>query len=58
MVDAGCKWDAQTALARAELLRPFRLKWLEEPLDQDDAAGYSALCGATPAVPIFTSTSE
>jgi L-alanine-DL-glutamate epimerase-like enolase superfamily enzyme len=51
MVDVGCKWDAATALARAEMLAPLRIAWLEEPLSQDDLAGYRRLCRQA-AVPI------
>jgi L-alanine-DL-glutamate epimerase-like enolase superfamily enzyme len=51
MVDAGCCWDAPTALARAERLEPYRITWLEEPLSQDDLPGYAALCLEAP-VPI------
>ncbi len=51
MVDAGCKWDAPTALARAKSFEPFGLRWLEEPLSQDDLKGYERLCRESP-VPI------
>src|SRR5262245_27033107 len=51
MVDAGCKWDAATALERARLLEPFKLRWLEEPLSQDDRKGYTQLCPQSP-IPI------
>ncbi len=51
MVDAGCAWDAETAYARAQLLAPFNLFWIEEPLSQDDLRGYRELCGRSP-VPI------
>src|SRR5438876_70582 len=46
MVDAGLCWDAATALRRAQLLAPYRVAWLEEPLAQDDLAGYATLCPA------------
>ena len=46
-MDAGCKWDAATAVTRAALLAPFHIMWLEEPLSQDDDAGYAELCAAT-----------
>ncbi|HAA69533.1 MAG: mandelate racemase [Planctomycetaceae bacterium] len=51
MVDAGCKWDAETALERAHLLAPLEIRWLEEPLSQDDRQGYATLCPQSP-VPI------
>lgn len=51
MVDVGCKWDADTALDRAEMLSDLKLKWLEEPLSQDDPKGYAKLCSKSP-IPI------
>jgi L-rhamnonate dehydratase len=57
MVDVGCKWDAKTALARAELLAPLNIKWLEEPLSQDDLKGYGELCRHSP-VPIAAGEGE
>ena len=51
MVDAGQCWDAAKALARAQRLEPYRIGWLEEPLSQDDLAGYAELCSEAP-VPI------
>ena len=35
-VDANCKFDRETALAYAEALAPFGLRWLEEPCDPLD----------------------
>ncbi len=57
MVDAGCAWDADTALARAERLAEFDLEWLEEPLTQDDLAGYRHLAERSP-VPIAAGEGE
>ena len=57
MVDAGCKWDVATALERARLLQPFGLRWLEEPLSQDDLKGYAQLCSQSP-VPIAAGEGE
>lgn len=51
MVDAGHAWEWPTALERAKLLAPFNIRWLEEPLSQDDRAGYAELCPRSP-VPI------
>src|SRR5438067_3994628 len=51
MVDAGQCWDAATALERAQRLEPYGIAWLEEPLSQDDLAGYAELCPRSP-VPI------
>lgn len=47
MIDAGCPWDARTAMRRERLFRPYRLAWLEEPLHQDDVAGYGRLAAAS-----------
>lgn len=57
MVDVGCKWDADTALARAHAMVPFNLEWLEEPLSQDDLKGYAQLCGQSP-IPIAAGEGE
>lgn len=51
MVDAGHAWEVETARQRARLLAPLGIGWLEEPLSQDDRAGYSQLCADSP-VPI------
>lgn len=51
MVDAGHAWTWPTAMQRAELLMPLNIRWLEEPLSQDDRAGYGELCPRSP-VPI------
>ncbi len=51
MVDAGHAWEWPTALERAELLAPLNIRWLEEPLSQDDRRGYAELCPRSP-VPI------
>lgn len=51
MVDAGHAWDINTALERVQVLAPTGIVWLEEPLSQDDRAGYAKLCENSP-VPI------
>jgi L-rhamnonate dehydratase len=51
MVDAGCAFDAETALSRAHALALRDVRWLEEPLDYDDLEGYTWLCERSP-VPI------
>jgi len=49
MVDAGRVWTADEAICRApELLERFALRWLEEPLHEDDLAGYARLAAAAP----------
>lgn len=48
MVDAGHKFDVDTALQRAKLIEPFNITWFEEPLSQDDRKGYARLCAESP----------
>jgi L-alanine-DL-glutamate epimerase-like enolase superfamily enzyme len=49
MVDAGRIWTADEAVRRApELFERFALRWLEEPLHEDDLAGYARLAAAAP----------
>ena len=47
LIDAGMAWDVPTAIARCERFAPYRLFWLEEPLQAYDVAGYTALAAAT-----------
>jgi L-alanine-DL-glutamate epimerase-like enolase superfamily enzyme len=51
MIDAGCIWDARTALQRAKAFEQYNLVWLVEPLRSDDVAGYRWLRGRSP-IPI------
>jgi L-rhamnonate dehydratase len=47
MVDAGRRWEAAEAIPRvAEIFDRYELDWVEEPLREDDLAGYEALCRA------------
>jgi L-rhamnonate dehydratase len=49
MVDAGRIWSADEAVHRApELFERFALRWLEEPLHEDDLVGYARLAAAAP----------
>jgi L-alanine-DL-glutamate epimerase-like enolase superfamily enzyme len=57
LVDAGCVWDARTALARAKAFNDYRIGWLEEPLDPDDVDGYVWLRDRSP-VPIAAGEEE
>ena len=57
VVDAAQAWDLPTAQARAALFAPYRLGWIEEPLDRDDIAGHAALRRASP-VPIAAGEGE
>lgn len=51
MVDAFGNWDVATTLRVAQLLQPYDLGWIEEPLQPDDCEGYQRLCELSP-VPI------
>jgi L-alanine-DL-glutamate epimerase-like enolase superfamily enzyme len=57
LVDAGCVWDARTALARANAYADYRIGWLEEPLQPDDVEGYAWLRDRSP-VPIAAGEEE
>ena len=57
LVDAGCVWDARTALRRAHAFSPFNVEWLEEPLRPDDVAGYRWLRDRSP-IPIAAGEEE
>jgi L-rhamnonate dehydratase len=46
MVDAGCVWDAKTAIRRARRFAGENVFWLEEPLPPDDLDGYARLSAA------------
>lgn len=51
LIDAGCVWDARTALQRAKAFEQYQLGWLEEPLRPDDVEGYRWLRDRSP-IPI------
>lgn len=54
MVDALQGWDgAETALRAAERFESFGLKWIEDPIRQQDVSGYRELAQRSP-VPIAT----
>src|SRR6266436_6217190 len=57
LIDAGCVWDARTALRRATAFAEQRIEWLEEPLRQDDIDGYVWLRDRSP-VPIASGEGE
>ena len=57
LIDAGCVWDARTALSRAKSFEQFRIGWLEEPLSPDDYEGYRWLRDRSP-VPIASGEEE
>jgi len=57
LIDAGCVWDARTALRRAQAFAEFNPEWLEEPLRPDDVEGYVSLRDRSP-VPIAAGEAE
>ncbi len=57
LIDAGCVWDARTALQRAHAFADFKIGWLEEPLSPDDYDGYRWLRDRSP-VPIASGEEE
>lgn len=57
LIDAGCVWDARTALRRAEQFAEYGIGWLEEPLQQADVDGYVWLRDRSP-VPIAAGEGE
>jgi len=57
LIDAGCVWDARTALRRAQAFAQFNIGWLEEPLRADDVDGYVWLRDRSP-VPIAAGEAE
>jgi L-rhamnonate dehydratase len=57
LIDAGCVWDARTALRRANAFADYNIEWLEEPLRQADVDGYVWLRDRSP-VPIAAGEGE
>ena len=57
LIDAGCVWDARTALRRAQAFAEFNPGWLEEPLRPDDLDGYAWLRDRSP-IPIASGEEE
>jgi len=57
LIDAGCVWDARTALKRANSFAEFNPGWLEEPLREDDIEGYAWLRDRSP-IPIAAGEGE
>jgi L-rhamnonate dehydratase len=57
MIDAGCPWDARTAMKRERQFRDFGIAWLEEPLHPSDLAGYGKL-SAVSETPIAAGEGE
>ena len=56
MADANQVWDVPEAIAWIEHLRPFDLRWIEEPTSPDDILGHAAIRKAV--APIGVATGE
>ncbi len=57
LIDAGCVYDARTALRRAHAFAEYQPEWFEEPLREDDIDGYVWLRDRSP-VPIAAGEGE
>ena len=57
LIDAGCVYDARTALRRAQAFASFSPEWFEEPLREDDVEGYAWLRDRSP-IPIAAGEGE
>ncbi|MEM7797736.1 MAG: mandelate racemase/muconate lactonizing enzyme family protein [Chloroflexota bacterium] len=53
MVDANMRWDVQTAIRAARMLREYDVFWLEEPTIPDDYLGMARI-GREGGIPIAT----
>ena len=56
MADANQVWEVPEAIAWTEHLRPFDLRWIEEPTSPDDILGHAAIRRAV--APIGVATGE
>src|SRR5437899_1968003 len=57
LIDAGCVYDARTALRRAHAFAEYKPEWFEEPLREDDVDGYVWLRDRSP-IPIAAGEGE
>jgi len=57
LIDAGCVYDARTALRRAHAFAEYKPEWFEEPLQEDDVDGYVWLRDRSP-IPIASGEGE
>ncbi|HEY1739707.1 MAG TPA: enolase C-terminal domain-like protein [Acidimicrobiia bacterium] len=54
MADANQVWDVGTAIEWMSALRPFDLRWIEEPTSPDDVVGHAAIRRAVAPVGVAT----
>jgi len=57
IVDAGCCWDANTAIKRAQQFQDYNVLFLEEPLNRENVEGYHKLTSVSP-IPIAAGEGE
>jgi L-alanine-DL-glutamate epimerase-like enolase superfamily enzyme len=57
IIDAGCCWDTNTAIRRAQQFQDYDILFLEEPLNREDVEGYRKLTSASP-IPIAAGEGE
>ncbi len=58
MLDCYMAWDVEYALRMAELVRPCRVRWIEECLPPDDYDGYAELTRRVEGMAIATGEHE
>jgi len=57
IIDAGCCWDTNTAIKRAQQFQDYKVLFLEEPLNRENLEGYRKLTGVSP-IPIAAGEGE
>ena len=58
MLDCYMAWDVEYTIRMAELIEPYRVKWIEEVLPPDDYAGYGILRRSIHSTAIATGEHE
>ena len=57
IIDAGCCWDTNTAIKRAQQFQDYNVLFLEEPLNRENIDGYHKLTSVSP-IPIAAGEGE
>jgi L-rhamnonate dehydratase len=57
IIDAGCCWDTNTAIKRAQQFRDYNVLFLEEPLNRENLEGYRKLTSVA-SLPIAAGEGE
>ena len=58
MLDCYMAWDVEYTIRMAQLIEPYRVKWIEESLPPDDYAGYGVLRKSITSTAIATGEHE